>query len=57
MSLNEQQNIFMQHVSALINKAHELDLVTTAGELYRTPEQQKLYVQAGRSKTMNSQHL
>lgn len=57
MSLNEQQNIFMQHVSALINKAHELDLVITAGELYRTPEQQKLYVQAGRSKTMNSQHL
>lgn len=57
MSLNEQQNIFMQHVALLINKAHELGLIVTAGELYRTPEQQKHYVQNGRSKTMNSQHL
>jgi predicted chitinase len=57
MSLNEQQNIFMQHAAVLINKAHELGLIVTAGELYRTPEQQKLHVKNGRSKTMNSQHL
>ncbi len=57
MSLNEQQNIFIQHVALLINQAHELGLVVTAGELYRTPEQQKHYIKTGRSKTMNSQHL
>lgn len=57
MSLNEQQNIFLQHTTSLINKAHELGLIVTAGELYRTPEQQKSYIRTGRSKTMNSQHL
>lgn len=31
--------------------------MVTGGELYRTPEQQQIYVNTGRSKTMNSNHL
>lgn len=57
MSLNRQQAIFLQHVAELIRKAPELGLTITGGELYRTPEQQAMYLRDGRSKTMNSQHL
>lgn len=57
MSLVREQDIFLQHVSELIRKAHELGLLISGGELYRTPEQQALYVQNGRSKTLDSQHL
>ena len=57
MNINEQQNLFMKHVVLLINKAHESGLIVTGGELYRTPEQQKQYVETGRSKIMDSQHV
>lgn len=57
MSLVEEQDLFLQHVSQLINKANELGLVISAGELFRSPEQQKIHIENGRSKTMNSQHL
>ena len=57
MSLTREQSKFLQHVAELIRKAPEYGLVVTAGELYRTPEQQALYMKNGRSKTMNSQHL
>ena len=57
MSLVEEQDIFLQHVSQLINKANELGLVISAGELFRSPEQQQIHIDNGRSKTMNSQHL
>jgi len=57
MSLVDEQDLFLQHVAKLIDKAQELGLVISAGEMFRTVEQQKVHIKAGRSKTMNSQHL
>ncbi|MGQ0620185.1 MAG: M15 family metallopeptidase [Panacagrimonas sp.] len=57
MSLNREQALFMQHVGELIRKAPDFGLSVTGGELYRTAEQQQIYVRDGRSKTLNSQHL
>jgi len=53
----QNQADFLLDVTRLINKATELGFQVTAGELYRTPEQQEIYVKTGRSRTMNSLHL
>ena len=57
MSLVVEQAAFLLDVCKLIIKGTELGFVITGGELYRTIEQQKIYVDTGRSKTMNSNHL
>ena len=57
MSNVAEQAAFLLDVTRLINKATELGFVVTAGESYRTPEQQQIYVKTGRSRTMNSLHL
>lgn len=57
MSLIREQSAFLLHVSELIKKASELGFFISGGELFRTPEQQALHVQNGRSATLNSQHL
>ncbi len=57
MSLVKAQAEFLNHVTQLLTKANELEFIVTGGELYRTIDQQKLYIQQGRSKTMNSKHL
>ena len=57
MSLFDEQQAFLKQVPVLINKAFELGFQVTAGEMLRTPEQQQLYVNSGRSKTMHSNHL
>jgi predicted chitinase len=57
MSLVRQQAAFLGHVRDLLEKAGELGFLVTGGELFRTKEQQALYVQNGLSKTMNSRHL
>lgn len=57
MGLVQKQAEFLINVTQLLAKAYELGFVVTAGELYRTPEQQKIYIQQGRSKTMESKHL
>lgn len=57
MSNVQNQADFLLDVTRLINKATELGFQVTAGELYRTPEQQEIYVKTGRSRTMNSLHL
>ncbi len=57
MSNVAEQAAFLLDVTRLINRATELGFVVTAGELYRTPEQQEIYVKTGRSRTMNSLHL
>ena len=57
MSNVAEQAACLLDVTRLINKATELGFVVTAGELYRTPEQQQIYVKTGRSRTMNSLHL
>lgn len=57
MSNVAEQAAFLLDVTRLINKATEMGFVVTAGELYRTPEQQEIYVKTGRSRTMNSLHI
>lgn len=57
MSLVNEQAAFLIDFCALIQYAIGEGFVVTAGELLRTPEQQKIYVDTGRSKTMNSKHL
>ena len=57
MSRVAAQAAFLLDVARLINKATELGFQVTGGELYRTPEQQRLHVESGRSRTMNSLHL
>ncbi len=57
MSLSKHQRIFTLNVSKLIAYAYDNGIELTFGEAYRTREQQFLYVQAGKSKTMSSNHL
>jgi len=57
MSMVDSQAAFLLDVCKLINHATSLGFVLTAGELYRTAEQQEIYMKTGRSQTMNSLHL
>jgi D-alanyl-D-alanine carboxypeptidase len=57
MSMVREQADFLLHACLLIQRATELGFVVTGGELFRTAEQQAIYVKTGRSKTMNSNHL
>ena len=57
MSLFDEQNSFMIDVCKLVLKAQELGFKVSGRELQRTPEQQSIYVRAGRSQTMKSNHL
>jgi len=55
--LIENQQAFLLDFCKLIEFAVSKGFTVTAGELLRTPEQQKIYVDTGRSKTMNSNHI
>ena len=57
MSLVNEQAEFLKDVAKLINKCFELGFVVTGGELWRTSEQQEIYLKKGLSKTSNSMHL
>lgn len=57
MSLGAEQEAFVSDVLLLITKAKELGFGVRFGEVWRSAEQQAIYVKAGRSKTMNSLHL
>jgi D-alanyl-D-alanine carboxypeptidase len=57
MSLGQEQEAFVTDVLALIVEARKLGFGVRFGEVYRTAEQQAIYVKTGRSKTMNSMHL
>ena len=57
MSMVDEQSTFLLDVCKLIQFSTESGYVVTGGELYRTIEQQQIYVKTGRSKTMNSNHL
>ena len=57
MSLVTEQAAFLLDVCKLIQFATERGFTVTGGELYRTLEQQQIYIKTGRSKTMNSMHL
>ena len=57
MSMVAEQAAFLRDACKLIQYATEQGWVVTGGELFRTAEQQTIYVKTGRSKTMNSNHL
>jgi hypothetical protein len=57
MSLVPEQAAFLLDACKLIQFATAQGFVVTGGELYRTQEQQQLYFNTGKSKTMNSNHL
>lgn len=57
MSAVRDQAGFLLDLCKLIEYATAQGFVVTGGELYRTPEQQQIYVKTGRSRTMNSLHL
>lgn len=57
MKMLEHQAAFLLDMCKLIQHAAAAGFVVTGGELWRTPEQQKVYVQTGRSKTLKSKHL
>ncbi len=57
MTMVEKQAKFLVDVAQLILWAHEQGIVLTGVELLRTPEQQKIYFDSKKSKTMNSRHL
>lgn len=57
MSMVDEQAAFLLDVAKTIQYATSIGLKVTAGEMYRTPEQQAIYIKTGRSKTMKSKHL
>lgn len=57
MSLREEQCKFTKDVNKLFTWAFSMGYEITLGEAFRTPEQQAIYFNSGRSKTMNSKHL
>lgn len=57
MTLGQHQEAFAIDLACLIQKATELGYGVRIGEVFRTPEQQEVYVKTGRSKTYNSMHL
>lgn len=57
MGLVSEQAAFLLDMCSLIQFATESGFVVTGGELYRTAEQQAIYVKTGRSKTLKSKHL
>ena len=57
MSLSQEQAAFLLDCCKLVQYATSQGFMVTGGELFRTPEQQEIYLKTGRSKTMNSLHL
>lgn len=57
MTLGEHQEQFAKHFTELLIKAQAMGYAVRIGEVWRPVEMQKLYVQQGRSKTLQSEHL
>lgn len=57
MTLSERQQLFTFNIHQLIEFAYKKGFKLTFGEVFRTEEQQRIYFNTGRSKTMNSRHL
>ncbi len=57
MSLGQDQETFAKSAVSLIQKAWELGFAVRLGEVLRPIEMQQIYVNSGRSKTMDSQHI
>jgi hypothetical protein len=52
----DSQARFLLDMCRLVIKATQMGFVVTGGELFRSAEQQEIYVKTGRSRTMNSLH-
>lgn len=57
MKLINEQWLFLQDVALLIEYIRSTGWSATGGELFRTIEQQHIYVEWGLSKTLDSKHL
>lgn len=57
MSLREEQSAFAEDLVKLLQWASSKGLQYTVGEVFRPIEMQKIYMQQGRSTTLNSMHL
>lgn len=57
MQLSDHQAVFLQDLRKLLAYLETAGFKVTCGEVMRTIEQQKIYMQTGRSKTMKSNHL
>ena len=57
MTLGEEQEAFARSVVGLIDQAYDMGYAVRLGEVQRPIEMQQLYVNSGRSKTMNSMHI
>lgn len=57
MSLRTEQSRFAEDLVAFLTWATSKGYEYVIGEVQRTPEQQKIYVETGRSKTLDSRHL
>lgn len=57
MSMTERQKLFTRNIAKLISYAYDNGFELALNEVARPIEMQKLYVQTGRSKTMQSRHL
>lgn len=56
MRIPEMQRRFPLMVAEFIGRVYDEGFELSFGEAYRTEEQQRLYLKAGRSRTMNSFH-
>ena len=57
MSLRQEQSLFIKDVVKLLMFAEANGYEATGGELQRTPEQQQIYLNTGKTKTLDSYHL
>lgn len=57
MKLGQHQEAFSRDLHLLMAEVYRLGYECRRGEVLRTPEQQLIYAQTGRSKTLNSMHL
>jgi len=56
MTLRQHQSEFAKDVFKLLNFVFQRNIDVTFGEVYRTKQQQKWYLDSGYSKTLNSMH-
>ncbi|WP_170000592.1 M15 family metallopeptidase [Campylobacter sp. RM9328] len=57
MTLGNHQEAFMQDVANILAYLHDNGYTVRGGDLQRSKEQQKIYFNQGKSKTLKSNHL
>jgi hypothetical protein len=57
MSTSKEQQEFTRLLARLLNDLILAGFQPVLSEVYRTPEQQEIYVNSGKSKTLKSKHL